>query len=262
MIIYADILFLLNLLITYILLVCTALFLKIPLKRIRILLASLLGGAYSLSILIHINIVINIIIKIIICTIIILISFGYSNLRSFIYENIVFLILNILFAGIVMALSLFKKSDFYSDFLVSYINISPIVLIISSLVSYIIINLLTRYILKRRQTNEVYKVKLSLENKTYILFGFLDSGNALSEPFSALPVCIVKQGIISDFNSLPLKRVIPYSSIGAQGVMYGVKAQIDIDNSDYKNISVYIVQTTKGFSDMKYDIILNPQIFN
>ncbi len=262
MIIYADILFLLNLLITYILLICTAMFFKIPLKRFRILLASLLGGIYSLSILVHINIVLSIIIKIIICIIIILISFGFSNLRSFIYETCVFLLLNVLFAGIVMALSFMKKSDFYSDLLVSYINISPLVLIIASLISYIIINFLTRYILKRRETSRVYKVSLKLNNKNYILFGFCDSGNALTEPFSALPVCILKQGIISDFENIPLKRVIPFASIGGEGIMYGVKAEIDINNSDYKNISVYIVQASAGFKDIKYDIILNPQIFN
>lgn len=262
MIIYADILFLLNLLITYILLVCTAIFFKIPLKRLRILLASLLGGIYSLSILLHINIVLNIILKIIICIIIILLSFGFSGLRSFIYETIVFLLLNVLFAGIVMALSLIKSSDFYSDLLVSYINISPLVLIISSLVAYIIINILTRYILKRRQSAKVYKVTLKVADKQYILFGFCDSGNALSEPFSALPVCIVKEGIISDFESIPLKRVIPYTSIGGKGIMYGAKAEIDIHNSDYKNISIYIAQSSLGFNDIKYDIILNPQIFN
>ena len=262
MIIYADILFLLNLIITYILLVCTALFFKIPLKRLRLLLSSILGGAYSLSILLNINIILNIFLKIIICIIIILIAFSFSNLRSFIYELLVFLILNFLLAGIVLALSFIKKSDYYTDFLVSYINVSPITLIVSSLISYIIINILTRYILKRRQSENIYKVILSVSDKNYLLFGFCDSGNALTEPFSALPVCIVKQGIVKDFDTIPLKRVIPYSSVGGEGVLYGVKAEIEIKNSDYKNIGVYIVQTSKGFNDMKYDIILNPQIFN
>ena len=262
MIIYADILFILNLIITYILLISTALFFKIPIKRFRILLSSLLGGAYSLTILLNINIILNILFKILICIIIILISFGFCNLRSFIYESIVFLLLNFLLAGIVMALSLIKKSDFYTDFLVSYINISPLVLIISSLISYIIINIFTRYILKRRQTNNIYKVKLRIADKTYVLFGFCDSGNALTEPFSALPVCIVKQGIIKDFDTIDLKRVIPFSSVGGDGIMYGVKGEIDINNSDYKNISVYIVQASSGFNDSKYDIILNPQIFS
>lgn len=262
MIIYADILFLLNLIITYILLVCTALFFKIPLKRFRLLLSSLLGGVYSLSILIDINIVLNIFLKIIICIIIILISFSFSDVRSFIYELSVFLILNVFLAGIVMALSFIKKSDYYTDFLVSYINISPLVLIISSLIAYVIINILTRYILKRRQSENIYKLKLTLADKTYILFGFCDSGNALTEPFSALPVCIIKQGIVKDFNNIPLKRVIPFCSIGGDGIMYGVKGEIEIKNSDYKNICVYIVEATAGFKDMKYDIILNPKIFS
>lgn len=161
-----------------------------------------------------------------------------------------------------MALSFIKKSDFYSDLLVSYINISPLVLIVSSLISYIIINLLTRYILKRRQTNKIYKVIVKLADKNFTLFGFCDSGNALSEPFSALPVCIIKKGIISEFETMPLKRIIPFSSIGGEGIMYAIKAEIEIKNSDYKNISVYIAEAQAGFNDMKYDIILNPQIFN
>lgn len=226
------------------------------------MLSGLLGAVYSLSILLNINIVISFFLKIIICIIIILISFGFSDFRSFIYETLVFLLLSFLLSGIVMALSLVNKSDFYSDFLVSYINISPLVLIVSSLISYIIINILTRYILKRRESNKIYKVSLKIADKNYILFGFCDSGNALTEPFSALPVCIIKQGIISDFDSIELKRIIPFSSIGGEGIMYGVKAEIDIKNSEYNNIEVYIVETSGGFNDMKYDIILNPKIFS
>lgn len=262
MIIYADILFLLNGIITYILLICTALIFKNPIKRLRILIACIIGGVYSFTILIDINIYINIFIKIGVCALMIYISFGFSGIRTFIFQIIIFILLNFLLAGIVLALSFFNKSDFYSNILVSYINISPIVLIISSIFAYLVVFGVSKFILSRTSKNKLVRIKLYINSKTYNLTGFCDSGNSLSEPFSALPVCIIKSGIIKEFDDISEKRIIPYNSIGGDGIMYAVKARIEFEyNHSLKSTDVYIAETPRSISDIKYDIILNPQIF-
>ena len=101
-----------------------------------------------------------------------------------------------------------------------------------------------------------------MAQKTYTLFGFCDTGNGLTEPFSGLPVCVVKKGVIAELETEPLKRVIPFSSVGGNGMLYGVKATVYIEYAHKQmNANTYIAESTESFSDMQYDIILNPQIF-
>ena len=264
MIIYADILFLINAFICYICLICSALILKIPLKRVRFLISSLLAGAYSLSILIDINTFLSVLLKIAVCLLIVLIAFGRLKLRLFLSSLFLFLLINCLIAGLVLALSFVNSKDFYSNIFVSYINISPIVLIISLIVCYIVVSIFTGTVFKRTAKNKIYKVTVSLNDKNYTLFGFCDSGNNLAEPFSAFPVCIVKEGKIGDLKLSENKRIIPFSSLAGEGLCEGVRAKIRINDSGkvIENDEVYIAESSEAFRDMPYDIILNPKIFD
>ena len=264
MIIYADILFLLNAFITYITLLLTAIILKTPAKRRRILIASLVGGGYAISILIQIPIYISIPLKVLICALITFISFGRLNLRLFLIHALVFLAINVFIGGIVLLLSFADNHHFYSNIAISYINVTPLTLIIALSVSFITVCLLNRILSKKRHREEIYKVVFTFEEKEYILFGFCDSGNHLSEPFSAMPVCVIKKGIVKGFREYPLKRIIPYSSLGGEGMMEAVKLSLHIETTAKSGFDTYayIAESTQAFRDMQYDIILHPRLFS
>ena len=262
MIIYADILFLLNALITYIALLLTALIMRSPLKRVRFLIASVLGGAYALSILADIPPFVNVVLKIVMCAALVFAAYGKMNVRLFMMHALLFLLINVVIGGVVLLLSLKDSRNFYSDLSVSYINVSPLTIIIALGISFVAVTLINRLALKRRHKNEIYKVSLTVAQKTYTLIGFCDTGNGLTEPFSGLPVCVVKKGVIAELETEPLKRVIPFSSVGGNGMLYGVKATVYIEYAHKQmNANTYIAESTESFSDMQYDIILNPQIF-
>ena len=262
MIIYADILFLLNALITYIALLLTALIMRSPLKRVRFLIASVLGGAYALTVLASIPPLVNTILKIIMCAALVFAAYGKMNVRLFCMHTLVFLIINVIIGGAVLLLSLKDSRNFYSDLSVSYINVSPLTVVIALGISFAAVSLINRLALRRRLKNEIYKVTLTVSQKSYTLFGFCDTGNNLTEPFSGLPVCVVKKGVIQTFEAEPLKRVIPFTSVGGEGIMYAVKATVFIEFAK-KSVSAntYIAESTDAFRDMQYDIILNPQLF-
>lgn len=264
MIIYADILFLINALINYVVLVCTALIFKFQFKRYRFLLSSLLAGAYSLSILVVLNIFLSFFLKILVCLLIVFIAFGKCDFKRFFSYSVIFFLLNFLTAGIVLALSFYDSRDFYSNIYVSYINVTPLILIISLAVSYILINILSRFILKRVQRNKIYKVVIEEAGREYKLFGFCDSGNNLTEPFSGLPVNVIKSGVIKDFKKLNNKRIIPFSSAGGEGIMYAIKLKMTIFENKKLIISTdtYVCESRDAFKDMEYDIILNPNTFD
>ena len=264
MIIYADILFLLNAFITYITLLLTAFVLKTPVKRRRVLVASLIGGGYAMSILIQIPFYISLPLKVLICALITFISFGKLNVRLFLIHALVFLVMNVFIGGIVLLLSYTDNHHFYSNIAISYINISPLTMIIALSVSFVTVCLVNRKKKKKRHREEIYKVVFTFEEKEYTLFGFCDSGNQLSEPFSAMPVCVIKQGVVKGFREYPLKRIIPYSSLGGEGMMEAVKLSLHIETTAKNGFDTYayIAESSQAFRDMQYDIILHPRLFS
>lgn len=263
MIIYADILFLINAIITYILLLCTALIFKSGIKRLRILFSALIGGAYSLIILVDINAVLGLFLKIAVCSLIIIVAFGFKSVGWFLKYTCVFLVMNFLLAGVVLGLSFVSNKNFYSNIYVSYINVSPILLILTSAVAYIIISIISRYALTHINKNKIYRVTLSVQSSEYKICGCLDTGNSLLEPFSGYPVVIVKKGIIKNFSQLESKRIIPFSSVGGDGILYAVKAEIEITDGKkiLKSDRVYVAQSEQALKRSQYDIILHPEVF-
>ncbi|MBQ3431283.1 MAG: sigma-E processing peptidase SpoIIGA [Clostridia bacterium] len=263
MIIYADILFLLNGAITYITLILTAVILKTPLKRLKVLCSALLGGAYALTVLIEMPAFVSLPIKIIVCALLIWIAFGRLPPKQFLMHILLFLCLNVFIGGIVLLLSLADKVHFYSNLYVSYIDISPLHLLIALVITYLAVSIISRLIRKKRMQASIYKVRFEFQEKAYTLFGFCDSGNNLCEPFSALPVCLVKSDILKDFEKEEHKRVIPFTSLGGEGIVYAVKVQLSIEQGKGKDIkaTAYLAQSESAFKDMQYDIILNPKLF-
>lgn len=261
MIIYADILFLINAVITYILLLCTALFLKIKPKRVRLLLSAVFGGIYAFTLFLNINSALGFFFKFFSCALIIFFAFGFKNFTFFFKSFIIFFIMNFFLTGIVLALSFADSADFYSNVYINYINVNPTILIISSVIAYLLILLVNKIILTHITKNKIYTVLVYYNNETYKFYGYLDTGNSLSEPFSAFPVILIKKGkikITDEYN----KRIIPYSSVGGDGILYAFRAKIEIRDKNIVTDRVYLAESDNAFSASNYDIILNEKIFS
>lgn len=227
------------------------------------MLASFAGGAYALTILLNIPALPAFLLKALACVLLMLIGFGKMNLKSFLVHVLLFLSMNVLIGGLVILLSLADKETYYSNLSVHYMNVSPLHLLIALVISYFGVNIVSRLLRKKQMHAAVYKVFLKHMDAEYTLFGFCDTGNNLSEPFSSLPVCIIKQGILKDYDKDDKKRIIPFTSLGGEGVVYAVKAEISLESKKGKYIhaQVYLAQSTPAFKDTEYDIILNPKIF-
>ncbi|MBE6818749.1 MAG: hypothetical protein E7517_06295 [Ruminococcaceae bacterium] len=264
MIIYADILFLLNAFMDYVHLLICAIVLKSPLRRKRFLLASLLGGAYALSLLVAIPVVPALLCKIAACVLMILIAFGKMNVRLFIWHSLIFLLLNVFTGGAILLLQQFDSRHFYSNGAVAYIHIKPLYFIIALGFCYFVMNIGSRILHKKRTRASIYRVLIAYKRKTYTLYGFVDTGNALNEPFSAQPVSLIKAGIVADLEDEPLKRVIPYSSLAGDGILFAVKVQMTVyeGKKELFRRQAYVAQSREAFKDMQYDIILNPKLLS
>ena len=132
-VIYADVLFVLNVYITYALLMLTALFLGIAPERMRLFLASTIGGASSLFILIpEISTAFLSVLRVVLCLVFSVVAFGYNGVRQLIRQSAVFLAVNFLFAGLMFAVWYFvTPSAVYYNTGIVYFDIDTLSLVLT-----------------------------------------------------------------------------------------------------------------------------------
>ena len=104
-VIYVDVLVVLNFIITYLLLLCTASALRLSPSAVRLFFGSLLGGVSSLMIFLPpLPLPLTLVCKAAICALITLTALPAGSLRLFLRNGAFFLLTNVLFAGIIFAL--------------------------------------------------------------------------------------------------------------------------------------------------------------
>ncbi len=257
--IYVDVLFVVNFFITYLLLLFTAFLSKIKGKTYRLVLSSLIGGVYSLSIFLDERFIfLSALAKLLISFIIIIVAFGFVRCTVFFRRLVIFYFSNLLFLGIIVGFDfLFKTDAFRVNNSIVYFNISAPVLLISALFAYLIsvgvIHLHNR-ILSRK---EIYFVKLYKEDREYSLYAFLDSGNRLHEPFSNYPV------VIADKNKVNEKcdRVIPYNTVGGDGMLKAFRPDrldISVNGKTLSCDKVYVALS--DISSKDFSLILSQEL--
>lgn len=273
-VIYIDILFCINLFINYFILLATGKFLNITPKTYRLILAAVFGAVYSLIIFLpYLSLALLILSFLICCSIIILICFRVTNLKTFIKILLCFFIINFSFAGCLFLLrKLFNTNAIIIKNGILYFDFSPLTFLVACVISYIIIRLAQILNLKFNSKNDIIPIQIYLDGKHCNLNSKLDTGNNLTEPFSSLPVVVVKKqslekilppkGLFSAKLVKKLKfRMIPYKSVGkTSGVLKGFKADyicICDKKSLYKKDAYIAICEDNTLSD-EFDALLNP----
>ena len=270
--IYVDILISLNLFINYFILLSVSKFLYIKANRFKLIAGSTIGAIFSLYILFpHKNEFFSFIIKIIMSLLIITVSFGI-NKKYFFKSFICFLFMNVLFSGFTLLIwFMFKPKGMVVNNGIVYFNISPIVLILSTLISYFFIECINRFLGKHPCDSSMCHVTIKLNEKYSEFDAKLDTGNYLKEPFSNLPVVLVDKNKIKNIisfdnnsndsiskivekNNIPM-RIIPFSSVSDDGFLVGFKP--DILTIQTKSGSVLNKEAYIGISkqNLKYALV-------
>lgn len=166
--VYIDVLITVNVFIDFILILCAKKALCINTSFKKMLLASLLGGVQSLIALFPpLPFFLNIPIDVLCAAGIVLCAFGKCPFKCFIKRISVFLSLSFSFCGIMMFLyNAFKPKgmEVYNDTV--YFNISPVLLIILTLVCYYILKL-TKILTKGGNGSGVCKVEIKVNEQSY-----------------------------------------------------------------------------------------------
>ncbi len=257
--VYADILFVINFFLTYLLLLLTAKISKAPCKSARLLFASFLGGAYSLVIFIdRLNILLSWAGKLLSSALIILAAFGFIRLTLWLKRLLIFWFSSLLFLGVIAGLQLLFKSNavrLYGGAV--YFDISAAALILSALFAYLVSALVIWIYNRTASKNEIYLLKIFKGEDEFALYAFADSGNRLHEPFSGFPVIIVDKEKIT----LEGDRIIPYNTVGGDGMLKAFRPDRVVISAKGKSVEtdrVYIALSVVNEKD--FSAILNTEL--
>ncbi|MDR0821119.1 MAG: sigma-E processing peptidase SpoIIGA [Oscillospiraceae bacterium] len=223
MVIYIDVLFVLNFYVTALLIKSTAFLLRTPVSTARLLAGAGLGGLSSLLILADTKDGFALfLLKVLIGLMITFAAFQFSGIKSLIKRTGLFVAVNLFFAGVMLALWFVaapKGMVLNNGFV--YFDISFLALTVGTAAAYFLLKLLRRMLEAKFSASRRYEIILRVGENTTRFNAVADTGNNASEPFSGLPVIIApRDKLTAVYNRVSLEengklRMVPVNTINS-----------------------------------------------
>lgn len=236
MAIYADVLILENFIVNLFLLTLTMKSVKHRCSMIRLIISSLIGGIYTLVLLIpKLNLLASLPCAILVACSMIRIIYGRTSIFNLLKLLGIFLMITFTLSGLCFVFSL--QQNIYvlgSAFKIGKYSIKYIILGI--MIIYIIYIRIIEYAKERLFVkNYIFSIEFNIGEKKYSLESFLDTGNELREPITNLPCILIEDNFIKDINfNNSNTYYIPYTSIGFGGNLKGIRVdKIKIKGNDF-----------------------------
>ena len=283
MVIYLDVLILINLYVTYFQILAVSVFTHRKTVWYRKLSAAGIGAVASLSIFNPQEMVLTLtLLKIFLCALIAFVAFGYTGFRAYAVSVLFLMLVSFVFSGLMLCVWLFAapmKMLFINGTV--YFSIDTMTIILSTCAAYGVVRII-RYILdKNGKTDGKYTVIIKNNGRECRLSALADSGNGMVDCFSGLPVIVCRRDMcadvsppaiemiennsdISDIGTQMIKgvRIMPFSTVGKGGLICMFKAEsVVID--DETNEEKYPVNALIGIvigGRQEYEAIFNPKI--
>lgn len=293
--IYAELLFLENVLINFIILLIVSKVCSMATKKKRLILGAISGALYAFVFFVpSIYFLYSTIIKMAISILIVLITFYPVSLKGLIKLIVSFYVVSFALGGMVLGVMYFTNINGLIKNNIFYINqLSYLKIIILGVLGYYLLKYMS-LLFKEKILKKTLKAKITIEldGKTTSIIGLIDTANFLMDPISHTPVIVVDFSALEDYlpdifkdilkdnenvNTIPNEiyeigwgkriRYIPYSSLGAEtGILIGFKPDmtfIEKDNQSYK-IKDIIIGIYNGKikiqNDDEYSALLHPDI--
>lgn len=270
-IIYVDILIIINLIVNYFLLKASEKLLRKKLKFYRTVLSALIGALSSLYIFLPIsNIFLDLVFKLILCLIMTAVAFGIPNFKGYIKSVFMLFFVTFLFAGIMMAVfQIFKPSGMYTEKFIVYFNISPIFLVLLTVVFYLILSISIKLFGRIAPYSKRCKINVFYDNKSITLDALIDTGNSLTDVFGSSEIIIVDKNFVEKFlNGIEKMnnrfRVIPFKSVSGDDLLDGYRMdRAEVLNNNKKiELKSPIIALSKTKIEEDFNAIINPQILD
>lgn len=244
MLIYLDLLFILNFWIDSLLLIVTNIIIKTQIKYNRLFLSSLIGGLSTFTILFKDRIVLFIL-KIIICLLMQLVLNGFKSFKELFENSFYFYLTSIILAGTLYLFNIDKLS--IKENYILLIIATPIILFI--------------YKIKIKKIESYYKdryeVIIYYKDKKYKFNALLDTGNKIYDQYKKRPVSLIySKSIKFDYTNGIL---VPIETANKKSMLKCIKiGKVEIDGKEYNDILIGLSE--KKFNIENIDMILHKDI--
>ncbi len=301
MVIYADVVFLVNFLMDSFIILLTSIIIKKRVNYFFILLGGLLGSLSYCLLMFNpfLSQYYNPVISIFTIIIPILVVFRPKKIKEFLKQFLVINICAFFIGGLTTALFFYTNAKNYLGEMLSFSveNFSIKMLIFSCSFAYIFIKIY-RIVLTKKMTKKqhIIDIKIKDSNNETTFKALVDTGNTLKEPMSNKHVIVLEFDYFKDFIPNEMKlifyeknendiakiyealekiddadflnnfRIIPFKSIGNEnGILIGIKIDdveiLDDTKKIYLN-NVYVgIANFKLTNNDEFNALINPEIF-
>ena len=265
-VIYVDVLFIINFFITFLLLEITAKFTKKTLRLRRLIPACALGGAYSLVILINdLPFAVSFVSKALAAAVIVACAFSFHRAKSFALACGIFFFSALVLLGVVIGICLLFHTKALAVRNGSvYFDIGAGELLLSGLAAYLLSSLFLRIYNRRLSARELYTLQIEGSGGSITLFAMADTGNKLREPFSDAPVIVVAKETAQRVFAEEKARMIPTSTVNSVSLLPSFKPQRVIIKTDKgKEVveNVYVA-LSDDMNHQAFSAVFNPEILS
>lgn len=243
-VIYADTLFLINALVDYLLLLCSARLSGEPLRRGHFILGAALGGGYAVALFLPgMEWLYHPVCRLSAAVLMVLIAFFQS--RRLLRQSVIFFALSCAFGGGVFVVAAAGEKELYLTDGVYYAPVDIKILLVSAAGCYLVLSLVFQRLYRHSGgERELERVTLSFQEKKIDLMALIDTGNTLTDPITGKSVLVVDGRYLEDLFKVtsadylaPLEgikrlndtypgrfRLVPYRAVGVdRGVLLAVR---------------------------------------
>lgn len=271
MVIYGDILFILNMVIDYLIIGLVLTVTRQNAKLIRQIAAAVIGGISSFYIFIESGIIaIDLAYRGVVAFIMIIIVCGIKNFKKTLKSTGIYVAFSLLLSGIAgFAADTFAAETVAFNNTYFYIGISPMLLIGFSVLFYLVSKLVIR--LRRNSTDDILcTAEIELEGSNKEFTALIDSGNSLTDILTDSEVFVVKEAVLISLSGFGTEdffkvrdnqnrcRMIPAATVSGSAVLPAVRCdrgKIAVNGKTYI-FEKPIIAISPHINTGDYDVII------
>lgn len=155
-----------------------------------------------------------------------------------------------------------------------YIDLSLPVLFLSTCGAYLVFWALRRFFPQEASGPGPQRLTVTYRGRRVQVFAKADTGNALREPFSGLPVVVCRTKALGDMvppavgeylrtggAGEPGLRLVPFSTLGGSGLLPAFQPdRVEVEKTG-RTLECYIGVCDRALSAGEYDAVFNPDFF-
>lgn len=196
-VVYVDVLVALNIIISFFLIKSVCAIAREKPKTVRVLIGSVMGGAYSLVIFLpEVHIALSIFGRIVFVFISSFAVFGFGSIKRFLRCVFLLCAVSVLSAGVLVAVwQLFLPNAVMQRNGSFYIDVSFVQLVCVCALVYAVVKFFGRFLAKSNSEDINVRLEISFHGKSVKANGIIDTGNNLCDSFTGESVSVISQSL-------------------------------------------------------------------